>query len=130
MINKHIILGHVGGDPEVRVSENGNKIAVFSIATTEKWKDKEGNQKEHTDWHKVVCYRGLAEIIEKYVKKGSKLYIEARVKTRQYDKDGIKHFITEDYADVIKLLDSKERSVEQQERQFENIPEPSDEMPF
>ena len=85
-INKVILLGRLGGDPEIRVSQDGNKIARLSLATSESWKDKTTNEKkEKTDWHRVVIFsKGLAEVAEKFLKKGSLVYIEGQIKTRKY----------------------------------------------
>ena len=97
-INKVILLGRLGADPEVRVSQDGKKIAKFSLATSESWKDKQTNEKkEKTEWHKIVIFSsGLAEISEKYLKKGSLIYLEGQISTRKYtDQSGIEKYITE-----------------------------------
>ena len=97
-INKVILLGRLGADPEVRVSQDGKKIARFSLATSESWKDKLSNEKkEKTEWHKIVIFSaGLAEISEKYLKKGSLIYIEGQISSRKYtDQSGIEKYITE-----------------------------------
>ena len=85
-INKVILVGYVGRDPEIRYLEGGVAVAKFSLATTESYKNKEGNKVEQTEWHTVVAWRGLAEIIEKYVKKGQLLYIEGKIRTRSQRK--------------------------------------------
>ena len=92
-INKVILLGRLGADPEIRVSQDGKKIARFSLATSESWKDKSTNEKkEKTEWHKVVIFSaGLAEIVEKYIKKGSLIYIEGQISSRKYtDQSGLR----------------------------------------
>ena len=97
-INKVILLGRLGADPEIRVSQDGKKIARFSLATSESWKDKSTNEKkEKTEWHKIVIFSsGLAEISEKYLKKGSLIYIEGQISTRKYtDQSGLDKYITE-----------------------------------
>ncbi len=97
-INKVILLGRLGADPEIRVSQDGKKIARFSLATSESWKDKNTSEKkEKTEWHKVVIFSvGLAEIVEKYIKKGSLIYIEGQINTRKYtDQSGLEKYITE-----------------------------------
>lgn len=97
-INKVILLGRLGADPEIRVSQDGKKIARFSLATSESWKDKSTNEKkEKTEWHKIVIFSsGLAEISEKYLKKGSLIYIEGQISTRKYtDQSGVEKYITE-----------------------------------
>jgi single-strand DNA-binding protein len=97
-INKIVLLGHLGGDPEVRMSQDGSKIVTFSIATTESWNDKAtGERKERTEWHRVVIFNErLADISEKYLKKGSKLYLEGQMQTRQWkDNNGVERYTTE-----------------------------------
>ena len=106
-INKVILVGHLGKDPEVRTLESGTKTATFSLATTEVWKNKEGEKKELTEWHNIVVWRGLADVVEKYVKKGQLLYIEGKIRTRSYEKDGQKKYITEVHADGLQMLSSK-----------------------
>ena len=104
MVNKVILLGNVGKDPEVRHMDNNLAVARFPIATNERW-NKDGNWTDHTEWHNIVMWRNLAEIAEKYVRKGSTLYIEGRLRTRSYDdKDGIKRYSTEVLADTMKLV--------------------------
>ena len=108
MINKAIILGNVGQDPEKKVSENGTVITTFSVATTEKWKDKNsGENIEQTEWHRVVTFRKLAEICAEYLHKGSKVYIEGKLQTRSWEKDGVKMYSTEIVANEMKMLDSR-----------------------
>jgi single-strand DNA-binding protein len=97
-INKVILLGRLGADPEVRVSQEGNKIARFSIATSESWKDKNTNEKkDKTEWHKIVIFSpGLADVVEKYLKKGSLIYVEGQIRYRKYtDQSGIEKNISE-----------------------------------
>ena len=97
-INKVILLGRLGADPEIRMSQDGKKIAKFSLATSESWKDKQsGEKKEKTEWHKVIIFSsGLADLTEKYLKKGSLIYIEGQIGTRKYtDQSGIEKYITE-----------------------------------
>lgn len=107
-VNKAIILGNVGNDPEVKYMPNGNAVANLSIATSETWKDKSTSDKqEKTEWHRIVAFGKLAEIIEKYVKKGSKLYIEGKLQTRSWKKDGQKHYSTEIVANSMQMLDSR-----------------------
>jgi single-strand DNA-binding protein len=95
-VNKVQILGRLGQDPEVRHLENGTAVANLSMATSEVWKDKDGNKQEKTEWHRVTLWKGLAEIAEKYLKKGSQVYIEGKLATRSWDdKDGKKMYVTE-----------------------------------
>tara|TARA_B100000401_G_C52359739_1_gene509757 strand:- start:21 stop:485 length:465 start_codon:yes stop_codon:yes gene_type:complete len=113
-INKVILLGRLGGDPEIRVSQDGNKIAKFSLATSENWKDKSTNEKkERTEWHKVVIFSpGLADITEKYLKKGSLIYLEGQIRSRKYtDQSGVEKYITEvviqGYNSNLTMLDNR-----------------------
>ena len=104
MVNKVILMGNVGKDPEVRHMDNNLVVARFSLATNERWL-KDGNKTEHTEWHNIVMWRGLAEIAEKYVRKGTTLYIEGRLRSRSYDdKDGVKRYVTEILADTMNLV--------------------------
>lgn len=105
-INKVILIGNLGADPEVRYMPNGDAWANISIATSETWKDKNtGQPQERTEWHRVVFYRRLAEIVGEYLKKGSKVYVEGRLQTRQWEKDGVKHYTTEIIANEMQMLD-------------------------
>ncbi|PCJ21881.1 MAG: single-stranded DNA-binding protein [SAR86 cluster bacterium] len=107
-VNKVILVGNVGNDPEFRAMPNGNGVANVSIATSDSWKDKNtGDQKEKTEWHRVVFFNRLAEIVEQYVKKGSKLYIEGRLQTRSWEQDGVKRYTTEIVASEMQMLDSR-----------------------
>lgn len=107
-VNKVILVGNVGNDPEFKVMPNGNGVANVSIATSETWKDKNtGAQQEKTEWHRVVFFNRLAEIVEQYVKKGSKLYLEGRLQTRSWEQDGVKRYTTEIVASEMQMLDSR-----------------------
>ena len=107
-VNKVILVGNVGNDPEVRYMPNGNAVANISIATSDTWKDKTtGDQQEKTEWHRVVFFNRLAEIVEQYVKKGSKLYIEGRLQTRSWEQDGVKKYATDIIANEMQMLDSR-----------------------
>jgi single-strand DNA-binding protein len=104
-VNKVILVGNVGKDPEVRYLENGTAVTTISLATSEVYTNKSGEKVTNTEWHNVVLWRGLAEIAQKYVKKGSQIYIEGRLRTRSWDdKDGNKKYTTEIVADVMQLL--------------------------
>jgi single-strand DNA-binding protein len=105
-VNKVILIGNLGGDPEVRYMTNGEAWATVSVATSETWKDKNtGQPQERTEWHRVVFYRRLAEIVGEYLKKGSKVYIEGSLRYRQYEKDGVKQYATDIIADQMQMLD-------------------------
>ena len=105
-VNKVIIVGNLGRDPEVRHLPNGDAVANIAVATTDKWKDKNtGEQKEQTEWHRVSFFGKLAEIVGQYLHKGSQVYIEGKLQTRKYtDKDGVEKFATEIRADTMQML--------------------------
>lgn len=111
-VNKVILVGNVGRDPEVRHLDKGVAVARFSLATTENYTSKTGEKVSNTEWHNIVAWRGLAEVAEKYVKKGSQLYIEGRLRTNSYEKDGVKHYTTEINADTMQLLGKREGQAE------------------
>lgn len=107
-VNKVILVGNLGNDPDVRYMQNGNAVANVSLATSETWKDKNtGDQQEKTEWHRVVFFNRLAEIVEQYVKKGSKIYVEGRLQTRSWEQDGVKRYTTEIVANEMQMLDSR-----------------------
>ena len=107
-INKVILVGTVGKDPEMKYMPSGDAIANISIATNDAWKDKNtGEKKEVTEWHRVVFFRQLADIVGKYVRKGQQIYIEGSLKTRSWEKDGQKHYATEIVASDMQMLGSK-----------------------
>jgi single-strand DNA-binding protein len=109
-INKVLLIGNVGKDPEVKYYENGGVVANFSVATTERgYTAANGTQvPDRTEWHNVVLWRGLAEIAEKYVRKGSKIFIEGKIRTRSYDdQQGNKRYVTEVWGDTLELLDRR-----------------------
>jgi len=110
-VNKAILVGNVGKDPEVRHLEGGISVARFTLATSESYKNKAGEQVKNTEWHNIVAWRQLAELAEKYIHKGSQIYIEGKITNRQYDdKEGNKRYISEIVADNIRLLGRKEDS--------------------
>lgn len=111
-VNKVILIGNLGGDPEVRYMPNGNAVTTLSIATSDTWKDKEtGQPQERTEWHRVVFFNRLAEIAGEYLKKGSKVYIEGSLRTRKWqDKTGVDRYTTEINGSEMQMLDSRERS--------------------
>ncbi|RUO42810.1 single-stranded DNA-binding protein [Aliidiomarina taiwanensis] len=108
-INKVILIGNLGADPEMRYTQNSTAIANLSIATSESWKDRQtGEQREQTEWHRVVCYRRLAEICGEYLKKGSKVYIEGKLQTRKWQgQDGQDRYTTEIVANEMQMLDGR-----------------------
>ena len=109
-VNKVIIVGNLGRDPETRYMPNGEAVTNIAVATTESWKDKtSGEKKEVTEWHRITFYRKLAEIAGQYLKKGSQVYIEGRLQTRKWtDKDGVERYTTEIIADTMQMLGSRQ----------------------
>jgi single-strand DNA-binding protein len=100
-VNKVILIGNVGGDPETRYLPNGNAVTNITLATTDSWKDKQtGQQQERTEWHRVVFFGRLAEIAGEYLRKGSQCYVEGRLQTREWEKDGVKRYTTEIVVDI------------------------------
>jgi single-strand DNA-binding protein len=107
-VNKVIVLGNVGRDPEIRYSQGGEAIANVALATSRKWKNKDGEQQEETEWHRVSLFGRLAEIVSEYVHKGDPLYVEGRLRTRKWtDKDGVERYTTEIVVDQMQLLGSR-----------------------
>ena len=105
-VNKVILIGNLGADPEVRYMPNGGAVTTIRLSTSETWKDQQtGQQQERTEWHRVVFYRRLAEIAGEYLKKGGKVYVEGSLRTRKYQKDGQDHYATDIVADEMQMLD-------------------------
>jgi single-strand DNA-binding protein len=141
MLNKVQIIGHLGRDPETRYLPSGEAVTNFSVATTEKWRDKQtGEQKEATEWHNVSTFGKLAEICGQYLKKGSQVYVEGKLQTRKYtDKDGIERYTTGIKADTMKMLggrqegDSQPRPAQRQpapQQQSSGFDDLGDDIPF
>ena len=136
MVNKVILIGNLGADPEVRYTQNGTAVANFRIATTETWK-KEGEKEELTEWHRVVAFGRLAQICGEYLSKGSKVYIEGRIQTRKWeDRDGNPRYTTEIMAREMKML-SPRGTEEGQSGRYSNeepplpdVPPMEDDVPF
>lgn len=127
MLNKVILIGNVGSDPDIRTMPNGGRVANFSLATSEYWTDKNSQRQSRTEWHKIVIYNeNLVKLVEKAVHKGSKLYIEGMIKSRKYtsQQDGIERVIVEivlqGYDHTIKLLDSRPRENNEQQQSYSN----------
>lgn len=107
-LNKVMLIGNVGKDPDVHFTPSGVKVAQFRMATTETWKDKEGAIQEHTDWHTIIAWRGLADVVEKLIHRGSRVYIEGKIQSRSFDdKEGNKRYVVEVVAENLLNLDSK-----------------------
>ena len=109
-VNKVILVGNLGKDPEVRHLEGDKVIAKFPLATSESFKDKSGNRVEQTEWHNIVVWKGLADIAERYLKKGTTIYLEGKIRTRNYEKDGVKHYTTEIVGDSFTILSKRENN--------------------
>ncbi len=108
-LNKVTLIGNVGNTPEIKVLDKNIKVAKFSLATTESYRKENGELHTETEWHSIILWRNLAEIVEKYVEKGSLLYIEGKIKTRNYeDAQSIKHYVTEIISEKILLLDKRQ----------------------
>ncbi|MBU3741628.1 MAG: single-stranded DNA-binding protein [Candidatus Kapabacteria bacterium] len=107
-LNKVMLIGNVGRDPEVNFTPTGVKVAHLRLATTEAWKDKDGVIQEHTDWHSIVAWRGLADVVERLIRRGSRIYVEGKIQYRSFeDRDGHKRYVTEIIADNLLVLDPK-----------------------
>ena len=116
MVNKVILVGNVGLDPEVRTLETGVKVARVRLATSERIYNRQTNETtEHTEWHTITLWRNLAEVVDKYVRKGSQLYIEGSLRTREWERDGVKHYATEIVANEMKLLGRRAEGVAPQQ---------------
>lgn len=132
MVNRVTLLGRTGKDPEVRNLESGNTVATISIATSEKYKDKTtGEKKEKTEWHNLVFWGKLAEVVAKYVHKGDLLFVEGKMTTRSWEKDGVKRYTTEVVVNDLKMLSGKKKEESSQSADQGSVPPPStDDLPF
>ena len=131
-LNKVILVGNLGKDPEVRHLEGGVAVASFSLATSDSYKDKSGQRVEQTEWHNIVVWRGLAESAEKYLKKGMTIYIEGKLRTRSWDdKEGHKRYMTEIVGDTFTILSKKESTIQPDNDKGTNIgSKTGDDLPF
>lgn len=126
-LNQVHLIGTVGNDPEVRAIQGGAKVASFRLATTERYKDRDGNRQEQTEWHNITVWNNRADFVEKYIHKGSNLFIEGKLRTRQWtDQQGNKRYTTEVSAENIQLLDKPTGNQSAQPAQAENF----DDLPF
>lgn len=107
-LNKVLLIGNVGKDPEIKTFASGNKVASITLATSERYKDRNGEQKEETEWHSVQAFGKLADVVERFVHKGSLLYLDGKIRTRSYEADGRTMYRTEILADHIQMLDRRE----------------------
>ncbi len=134
-VNKVILIGNLGGAPELRYTPSGKAVASFRIATSEQWTGKSGEKEERTEWHRIVAWGRLGEICGEYLRKGSKVYVEGKLQTRSWeDKEGTKRFTTEIIASTMQMLDSAGRagaaSTEEKFPSEEPISIPEDDIPF
>ncbi|MBU3679169.1 MAG: single-stranded DNA-binding protein [Candidatus Kapabacteria bacterium] len=134
-LNKVMLIGNVGKDPEVNFTPSGVKVAQFRMATSETWKDKDGAVQEQTDWHTIIAWRGLADVVERLVRRGSRLYVEGKIQSRSFDdRDGHKRYVTEIIAENLLLLDAKRpeqsNSHAETEQGTSSSPAGADEIPF
>ncbi|GIS51559.1 MAG: single-stranded DNA-binding protein [Gammaproteobacteria bacterium] len=122
-VNKVILVGNLGRDPETRYTQNGSAVTQFSIATSDSWRDKStGEQQDRTEWHNIVCFARLAEIAGEYLKKGSKVYIEGSLRTSNWEQDGQKRYRTEVMARELQMLDSRANGGGGKLENFQNPP--------
>ena len=130
-MNKTMIIGNLGNDPEVRYTQNETPVATFSVATTECWKDSDGNKQERTEWHRVVAWRGLAEVCGEHLKKGSKVYIEGKLQTRKWeDNDGNIRYTTEIVARDMEMLGGRQNDGDLAPNGENEEPPMPDDVPF
>ena len=132
-VNRAILIGNLGRDPDLRYTPSGQPVAKFPIATSERWKDKDGQLQQRTDWHNIVAWGRQAEVCKEYLKKGSPIYIEGRIQSRSYeDKDGNRKYITEIVANRIQMLGRKEEGPSGEETPPEPETEEAegDDIPF
>ncbi len=136
-LNKVQLIGHLGKDPEIRNLDSQVKVANFSIATSEYYMNRNNEKVQVTEWHRVVVWRGLAEVVEKYVTKGMKVYVEGKLKTRSWDdREGKKHYVTEVHADnLIMLSNNRQENSQQPHATADNVPSnefqpQEDDLPF
>lgn len=127
-LNKVLLIGNVGKDPELKQTPSGIPVTSFRLATAETWRDKDGKAQLHTDWHTIVAWRGLAEVINKLVKKGNRIFVEGRIQTRNFeDKNGQRRHVVEVLAESMMLLDNRNRRDEHENEQHaETAPSSSD----
>lgn len=131
MVNKVILMGFVGKEPEVKYTQSGSAVATFSVATSEKFKNKEGQWQNETEWHNVVVWGKRAEVIKDHVHKGSQLYVEGKIKTRSWEKDGKKNYRTEIIASDFQFVGKKGEAKEPEEK-LKDLPpfDSGDSIPF
>jgi single-strand DNA-binding protein len=122
------LIGHLGKDPELRYTQSGKAVATFSLATSESWKDQNGEKQEKTEWHNIVVWGKIGELCGEFLKKGNPVFVAGKLQTRSYEKDGIKKYVTEIVVSNMVMLGSKQESEPSHEATSEPIPE--DDLPF
>ncbi len=132
MVNKVFLVGYLGGDPDVRSTPNGKPVATFSVATSQKWRDRDGNRQEKTEWHSVVCWERNAEVAGQYLTKGQLVHVEGRIETRSWEdkQTGDKRYKTEVICDRFQMLGGGSRSTEERERTANYRDDDEDDIPF
>ena len=130
-VNKAILIGNLGADPELRYTPSGRPVATFRIATTDVWTDANGERQERTEWHRIVAWDRLAEICGEYLRKGSKVYIEGRIQTRTWeDQNGIQRYTTEIVARDMRMLDASPAAPEETSGEEPPVVEGEEDLPF
>ncbi len=130
-VNKVILIGHLGADPEIRYTADGTPVATFRLATNETWMGKNGQREERTEWHRIVAFGKLAEICGEYLSKGRQVYIEGRLQTRSWeDREGVKRYTTEIVATTMQMLDSRGSAPEVQPEPSVDLSAPEEDIPF
>ena len=122
-VNKVILVGNCGKDPEIKTLQSGEKIASFTLATTERYTDRNGQAQQQTEWHNIVCFRKTAELVEKYLRKGTPAFIEGKIRTRSWDdQNGQKHYVTEISVENLQLLGERPQQGQQPQQNQQVIP--------
>ncbi|MEI6347185.1 MAG: single-stranded DNA-binding protein [Bacteroidota bacterium] len=121
-LNKVILIGHLGRDPETTVYEGNVKRVTFTVATSESYKDKAGNKVTQTEWHNIVCWRGLADVASQYLKKGMQVYLEGKIRTHSWEDNGVKKYATDIIADTFQMLGAKANNEGAQEQPIQPFP--------
>ena len=130
-MNKAMVIGNLGSDPEVRYTQNETPVATFSVASTERWKDSDGNKQEHTEWHRVVAWRRLAEVCGEHLHKGNKVFIEGKMQTRKWeDQDGNTRYTTEIVARDLEMIGSRQENAGSPPNGDIKEPPMPDDVPF
>lgn len=130
-MNKAMIIGNLGNGPELRYTQNQTPVATFSVASTERWKDSDGNKQEHTEWHRVVVWKGLAEVCNEHLSKGSKVFIEGKLRTRKWeDQDGNIRYSTEIIARDLEMLGGRQEGSVSVPDDGMDAPLPENDIPF